>query len=103
MFLLLWYIRNAAADFPDVVRLSDAQRELLDLLEAIPDEPGVALDMKFQPGDMQFLKNSVILHARSAYDDFEEAERKRHLLRLWLSVPSFNDGDAILRAGIGKL
>jgi hypothetical protein len=100
MFLLPWYLRNAAADFPDLVRLDAPRRELLDLLESLPEEPGVALDMQFEKGDFQFLKNSVVLHARSAYEDFAEPERKRHLLRLWLSVPSFYDGDEILRAGI---
>jgi alpha-ketoglutarate-dependent taurine dioxygenase len=42
--------------------------------------------MDFEPGDIQFLNNSTILHARTAYEDFEEPERKRHLLRLWLTA-----------------
>ena len=37
------------------------------------------------PGDIQFLHNHTILHARSAYEDWPEVERKRHLLRLWLA------------------
>lgn len=102
MFLLPWYIRNAAADFPQVAGLSDAQRELLDLLEALPMEDGVALDMSFQPGDMQFLKNSVILHARSDYEDHDDPDEKRHLLRLWLTARQFRDGDEFLRQGIGR-
>lgn len=100
MFLLLWYIRNAADDFPETAGLSEKQLELLSLLETLPEEPGVALDMEFQPGDMQFLKNSVILHGRSAYEDHADSEQKRHLLRVWLSVPSFADGDALLRGGV---
>jgi alpha-ketoglutarate-dependent taurine dioxygenase len=60
----------------------------------------VALDMSFQPGDMLFLKNSVILHARAAYADFDEPEAKRHLLRLWLAARHFQDGDDFLRQGI---
>jgi hypothetical protein len=56
--------------------------------------------MNFQPGDMQFLKNALILHARTAYDDWPEPERKRHLLRLWLSARDFADGDERLREGI---
>jgi hypothetical protein len=43
--------------------------------------------MNLMPGDIQFLHNHTILHARSAYEDWPEAERKRHLLRLWLSPP----------------
>lgn len=100
MTLLTWYIRNAAEDFPELAQLSDAQRELLDLLEGIPREPGVALDMDFQPGDVQLLKNAVILHARTAYEDWDDPDEKRHLLRLWLSQPSFTDGDPELRSGI---
>lgn len=100
MLLLPWYIRNAAADFPEIAGLTPEKAGLLDLLEQIPNEPGVALDMNFQPGDMQFLKNAVILHARTAYDDWPEPERKRHLLRLWLSARDFADGDERLREGI---
>jgi hypothetical protein len=43
--------------------------------------------MNFMPGDIQLLHNHTILHARSAYEDWPEVERKRHLLRLWLSPP----------------
>lgn len=100
MLLLPWYIRNAAQDFPEIAFLTKEQQELLDLLETVPLEPGVALDMSFKEGDMQFLKNSVILHARTEYVDWELPEEKRHLLRLWLSAPDFKDGDDRLRAGI---
>ena len=72
---------------------------MLDLLEQIPFEPGVALDMSFREGDMQFLKNSVVLHARTEYEDWDAPEDKRHLLRLWLNVPEFADGDDLLRHG----
>ncbi len=57
--------------------------------------------MAFQPGDMQFLKNSVILHARSDYEDFDDPDAKRHLLRLWLAARQFKDGDDYLRQGVG--
>ena len=39
----------------------------------------------FRRGDVQFLNNWVTLHSRRAYEDWPEAARKRHLLRLWLS------------------
>jgi len=35
-------------------------------------------DMNLMPGDIQFLRNHTILHARSAYEDWPEIERKRH-------------------------
>ena len=59
--------------------------------------------MEFVPGDIQLLKNSVILHARTEYEDFPEPERKRHLLRLWLTAHGgFSDGDAFLQQGIPR-
>ena len=50
-------------------------------------DPELRLDMDFMPGDIQFLHNHTILHARTTYEDWPEAERRRHLLRLWLSPP----------------
>jgi hypothetical protein len=35
--------------------------------------------------DVQLLSNHTVLHSRSAYEDHAEPEKKRHLLRLWLS------------------
>jgi hypothetical protein len=32
------------------------------------------------------LSNHTILHARTAYEDHAEPARKRHLLRLWVSL-----------------
>jgi hypothetical protein len=57
------------------------------MLTELAGDPELRLDMSFIPGDIQFLHNHTILHARSAYEDWPEAERKRHLLRLWLSPP----------------
>jgi hypothetical protein len=45
--------------------------------------------MDFEPGDMQFLRNAVILHARTQYQDWQEPDKKRHLLRLSLTNPRF--------------
>ena len=99
MLFLGWYIRDSQS-LPDTPRLSPHQLELVDLLEQVPNEPGMALDMHFAEGDMQFLKNSVILHARTDYEDVAEPDEKRHLLRLWLTAKSFHDGDDILRKGV---
>jgi hypothetical protein len=99
MLFLGWYIRDSQS-VPETPRLTPQQLELVDLLEQIPNEPGMALDMRFAEGDMQFLKNSVILHARTDYEDAAEPDEKRHLLRLWLRAASFRDGDEVLRRGV---
>jgi hypothetical protein len=77
------YIESAQR-FPEVPRLTEAQREALDLFDSLAEDTALRLDMAFEPGDMQFLQNHTILHDRTAYEDWPEPERKRHLLRLWL-------------------
>ena len=69
-------------------------------IEALANDPAFHLDMDFEPGDIQVLKNAAILHARTAYEDWEAPELRRHLLRLWLAADDFKDGDPRLRHGV---
>jgi hypothetical protein len=71
--------------FPEARRLAPEDIEALDMLAELAGDPELRLDMNFMPGDIQFLHNHTILHARTGYEDWAEPERKRHLLRLWLS------------------
>jgi hypothetical protein len=100
-FFIPWYIR-AAQVLLDVPRLTSQQEDALAAIESIANEPGLYLDMDFQPGDIQWLKNSVILHKRTEYEDHPEPERRRHLLRLWLAARDFEDGHELLRRGIDR-
>ena len=52
-----------------------------------PTTPICGSTWQFRPGDMQFVHNHTILHDRTAFEDWPEPERKRHLLRLWLAAP----------------
>jgi TfdA family taurine catabolism dioxygenase TauD len=78
---------NSAQRFPEARRLTPEEIEALEMFGDLANDPGLRLDMNFMPGDIQFLHNHTILHARSAYEDWPETERKRHLLRLWLAPP----------------
>ncbi|MEE8433768.1 MAG: TauD/TfdA family dioxygenase [bacterium] len=80
------YIESAQR-FPEVPRLTEDQREALDLLDALANDERLHLNMELQPGDIQFVHNHTLFHDRTAYEDWEAPERKRHLLRLWLSPP----------------
>jgi len=42
--------------------------------------------MDFQEGDIQLINNHTTLHARTAYEDYDEPGRQRHLLRMWIAV-----------------
>jgi TfdA family taurine catabolism dioxygenase TauD len=68
-------------------RLAPEDIAALDMLAELAGDPELRLDMNFQPGDIQFLHNHTILHARTGYEDWPEPDRKRHLLRLWLAPP----------------
>jgi hypothetical protein len=71
---------------PEAPRVSAAQWEALDLLSELADE--LSFEMSFTPGDIQFVNNHVIYHARGAFEDDAGAGRDRLLLRLWLSMPN---------------
>ena len=43
--------------------------------------------MEFQRGDIQLVSNHAILHARTDFEDYAEADKKRDLLRIWLNIP----------------
>jgi hypothetical protein len=68
------------------VTLSPAERAAVEAFCAFGNHPEVCLDTLLQPGDMQFVNNRTMLHGRAHFDDFPEKAKRRHLLRLWLSV-----------------
>ena len=72
-----------------LVNLSKAEEEALSLLDITAACENLCLHMDMQPGDLQFLNNRFIMHGRSDYVDFEELEKRRFMLRLWLTIPSW--------------
>jgi hypothetical protein len=78
---------DSAQRFPDAPRLTPAHVEALDLFDELANDSRLHFSMTLAPGDMQFVYNHTLLHDRTAFEDWPESERKRHLLRLWLSVP----------------
>jgi hypothetical protein len=74
---------EAAAGRP----MGGAELAVLDRFEEVTKRPELMLEFTLQPGEMYFINNYTILHARTAFEDFEEEDRRRHLLRLWLEVP----------------
>ncbi|MDF1790527.1 MAG: TauD/TfdA family dioxygenase [Thalassobaculaceae bacterium] len=78
---------RTAQELEGVPRLSDAQRETADLLDAILRRPELMFTMWLEPGDLQIMNNHVMLHSRTEFEDFEEPDQKRLLHRLWLAPP----------------
>ncbi len=85
------YVRRFIEDsqrHEDAPRLTARQRDAMDFLDEVLARPGLALDMDLRPGDLQFINNSQVLHARSAFRDVAGGSAGRLLLRLWLSFSS---------------
>ncbi|KAE8143494.1 hypothetical protein BDV38DRAFT_233812 [Aspergillus pseudotamarii] len=64
-------------------RLSPIQMEALDALHLLAEKSHVAMELK--KGDMQFINNLSMVHARNSYVDGPDS--RRHLLRLWHRDP----------------
>lgn len=78
---------DSAQRFPDAPRLGASHIDALDRLDQLANSPELNFSMRLEPGDMQFVYNHALLHDRTAFTDWPEPRRKRHLLRLWLAVP----------------
>ncbi|GAB1215291.1 hypothetical protein ATERTT37_004477 [Aspergillus terreus] len=87
-----YYVRSLTrfSDAGIIPPLSPAQLEALDVLEATCNR--LALHMILEVGDIQFLANSHVLHARTAYTDYPPPMPRRHLMRLWLATPESEGG-----------
>jgi len=78
------YIESARR-FEGVAPLNRQQVEALDLLDELANDPRLNLMMELRSGDIQLVHNHTIFHDRTAFEDYPEDDRKRHLLRLWLA------------------
>ena len=63
--------------------ITEAQAEALDTLHFLGEKFNVGLD--FRQGDVQYVNNLAVFHARDGFTDTRE--QTRHLVRLWLRDP----------------
>jgi len=82
---------DSAQRFSGVLKLSKKHIEALDLFDSLANNTSLHLSMRLRPGDMQFVYNHAFLHDRTGFVDWTESTKKRHLLRLWLSMPNDRD------------
>ncbi len=85
-----------AQGLPGVPAFTEKQRAAFDAFQDMATR--LCFDMEFRPGDIQILHNHLMVHTRTAFEDWPEPERKRHLMRLWLGdwagrplVPGFRE------------
>jgi hypothetical protein len=103
--LFVRYIRpyiESTRRHDDAPRPSEAARAAMDRVDAMCADPQYHVAMTMQPGDMQFVNNYHVLHARNAYEDDRPSGRVRHLKRLWLETELLADGEKPERFRLGR-
>lgn len=65
-------------------RHTELETAALEHMDELVNREDMRLDMMLGRGDMQFINNYTTLHARTAFEDYAEPERRRWMVRLWL-------------------
>lgn len=94
---------DAAQRFDGAMRLTPKHIEALDMFDRLANDPELNIRMRLKPGDIQFVYNHGFMHDRTAFVDWKEPERRRHLLRLWLSLPGDRELPSIFAQRYGSI
>ena len=68
-----------------------AALEAFEVFKTTAARDGLLYRTMLEPGDLQFLNNRTVMHGRTAFEDFDEVDRKRLMLRLWLKMSDWPD------------
>lgn len=63
----------------------------LDLFDEVARVPEHRVAFYLERGEMLVINNYTVMHARTAFTNFPEPERRRLLVRLWLDADGFRD------------
>lgn len=84
---------HASQRHPDAPRLTDAQRAAMAAFDALIADRDHRVEMRLERGEMQFVNNYHVLHARRRYTDDATTGRVRWLKRLWLATDVLGPAD----------
>ena len=79
------YIESAQR-FAGVPPLTKRMNLALDFLERMATRSNVSFSFDMHPGDIQLVNNYCTCHSRTEFIDYNKPDKKRHMLRGWLSV-----------------
>ena len=65
-------------------KLDDEARAAIDALCRTTEIDNLCKGFEFQCGQIQVVNNRRLGHRRTAFRDWEEPEKRRHLVRIWL-------------------
>ena len=93
---------DRAYEMPELPNMTENQRAALNMVESVAREPELCATFRQRPGDILFLNNFVTFHNRGEFTDHEDVALRRHLLRIWLSVPNSRPLDPMFAANYGS-
>ena len=70
--------------------LTKTQFDALDYFDKISKDDNIAVSYDLKAGDMMFSNNHRVLHGRTPFDDFDDKNLKRYLIRTWIKDSSFS-------------
>jgi alpha-ketoglutarate-dependent taurine dioxygenase len=82
---------------------TDQQIEALDFIDEVAARPEMHVRFRQEPGDILLLNNWITYHRREAFEDHPDLALRRHLLRIWLSVPNSRPLDPRFRDNYGAV
>jgi len=80
------YLRDYLNDGHKIqnIPLSKEQNEALDIFDKIIHDENLAITYDLQQNDMVFFNNDRVMHGRTSFEDFEDIEKKRLMVRAWI-------------------
>ncbi|MGZ0186401.1 MAG: TauD/TfdA family dioxygenase [Alphaproteobacteria bacterium] len=64
--------------------LDEQAEAALSAIARITEDEALAFSFEFEPGQIQIVNNKRLGHRRTAFVDWPDADRRRHLVRLWM-------------------
>ena len=85
------YLRNYIDAGHDIQNqpLSESQKEALTYLDNSMLEEDMIMSYDLKPDDMVFSDNHWIIHGRTAFEDFDDPNLKRLMLRTWIKDKTY--------------
>ena len=77
---------KTAEQLMGVQPITELEKNAIDYITELANRKDFRYDLTLASGDIVFLNNHLVLHTRSAFEDYVEADRKRLLLRLWVNL-----------------